>query len=109
MLAEIIPGLFLKNLKAIPSKKPDNHLKRLKRISPGAAYLYKAVVLPKMMGKEVYTNKLDMTAFERGDIETVCDYYKEKLEVQRPENKVLFALYEKIKGSPPLNSRTDFL
>ena len=30
-----------------------DHLKRLKEISSGAAYLYKAVILPKMQGKEV--------------------------------------------------------
>lgn len=44
MLAEIVPELFMKNLRAIPSKKQVNHLKRLKEISSGAAYLYKAVV-----------------------------------------------------------------
>ena len=75
MLAEIIPELFIKNLRAIPSRKPDNHLKKLKKISPGAAYLYRTVILPKMQGKEVSTGVLNMSAFERRDIETVCEYF----------------------------------
>ena len=79
MLVEIVPELFMKNLRAIPSKKQVNHLKRLKEISSGAAYLYKAVILPKTQGKEVYTGKVNMTAFDRTDIETVCDYYKDNL------------------------------
>ncbi len=45
----------MKNLRAIPSRKPVNHYKRLKKISSGAAYLYKAVILPKTQGKEVNT------------------------------------------------------
>ena len=60
MLAEIVPELFMKNLRAIPSKKQVNHLKRLKEISSGAAYLYKAVILPKMQGKEVNTGKVSV-------------------------------------------------
>ena len=43
----------MKNLRAVPSKKPDKHSKRLKRISPGAAYLYRAVIIPKMQEKTV--------------------------------------------------------
>ena len=109
MLAEIVPELFMKNLRAIPSKKQVNHLKRLKEISSGAAYLYKAVILPKMRGKEVNTGKVNMSAFDRTDIETVCDYYKENIAADRPENKALFELYSKISGAPPLNSHSDFI
>ena len=64
----------MKNLRAIPSRKPVNHYKRLKKISSGAAYLYKAVILPKTQGKEVNTGTVNMAAFDRTDIETVCDY-----------------------------------
>ena len=99
----------MKNLRAVPSKKPDKHSKRLKRISPGAAYLYRAVIIPKMQEKEVYTGKVNMTAFDRMDIETVCDYYKENIAAERPENKALFELYSKISGAPPLNSHSDFI
>ena len=109
MLAEIIPELFMKNLRAVPSKKPDKHSKRLKRISPGAAYLYRAVIIPKMQEKEVNTGKVNMTAFDRTDIETVCDYYKENIAADRPENKALFELYSKIAYTPPLNSHSDFI
>ena len=45
----------MKNLRAVPSKKPDKHSKRLKRISPGAAYLYRAVIIPKMQEKLTLT------------------------------------------------------
>lgn len=99
----------MKNLRAIPSRKPDNHYKKLKKISLGAAYLYKAVILPKMQGKEVYTGKVNMTAFDLEDIETVCDYYNKNLAIDRPENKPLFELYSKISGAPPLNSHSDFI
>lgn len=109
MLAEIVPELFMKNLRAIPSRKPVNHYKRLKKISSGAAYLYKAVILPKMQGKEVNTGKVNMTAFDHLDIETVCDYYKENIVADRPENKALFELYSKIAYTPPLNSHSDFI
>ena len=109
MLAEIVPELFMKNLRAIPSRKPVNHCKRLKKISSGAAYLYKAVILPKTQGKEVNTGKVNMTAFDRMDIETVCDYYKDNVAADRPENKALFELYSKIAYTPPLNSHSDFI
>ena len=99
----------MKNLRAVPSKKPDKHSKRLKRISPGAAYLYRAVIIPKMQEKEVNTGKVNMTAFDRTDIETVCDYYKENIAADRPENKALFELYSKIAYTPPLNSHSDFI
>ena len=68
MQAEIIPELFMKNLRAVPSKKPDKHSKRLKRISPGAAYLYRAVIIPKMQEKTVNTSEINMDAFEISDI-----------------------------------------
>lgn len=109
MLVEIVPELFMKNLRAIPSKKQVNHLKRLKEISSGAAYLYKAVILPKMRGKEVNTEEVNMAAFDRTDIETVCDYYKDNVAADRPENKALFELYSKIAYTPPLNSHSDFI
>lgn len=109
MLVEIVPELFMKNLRAIPSRKPDNHYKKLKKISSGAAYLYKAVILPKMRGKEVYTGKVNMSTFDRMDIETVCDYYNENVAAERPENKALFELYSKISGAPPLNSHSDYI
>ena len=109
MQAEIVPELFMKNLRAIPSKKPVNHLKKLKKISSGAVYLYKAVILPKMQGKEVNTGKVNMTAFDRTDIETVCDYYKDNVAAERPENKALFELYSKIAYTPPLNSHSDYI
>lgn len=109
MQAEIIPKLFIKNLKAIPSKKPVNHPKKLKKISLGAEYLYRAVILPKMQGKEVYTGRVNMDAFELEDIETVCDYYNEKVAAERSENEALRSLYTKIKSSPALNSHTDFI
>ncbi|HAY97788.1 MAG TPA: hypothetical protein DDY61_00240 [Ruminococcaceae bacterium] len=99
----------MKNLRAIPSRKPDNHYKKLKKISLGAAYLYKAVILPKMQGKEVYTGKVNMSAFDHEDIEIICDYYKYNVAAERPENKVLFELYSKISGAPPLNSHSDFI
>lgn len=99
----------MKNLRSIPSRKPDNHYKKLKKISSGAAYLYKAVIIPKMQGKEVYTGKVNMTAFDLEDIETVCDYYNKNLAIDRPENKVLFELYSKIADTPPLNSHSDFI
>lgn len=109
MQAEIIPKVLIKSLKAIPSKKPDNHLKTLKKLSPGAAYLYKAVLLPKMQGKTVNTVNIDMTAFEPRDIETVCEYYKENIAIERKSNKALFVLYEKLSASPPLITQTSFL
>ena len=99
----------MKNLRAIPSKKQVNHLKRLKEISSGVAYLYTEVILPKMQGKEAYTGKVNMAAFDRMDIETVCDYYKENIAADRPENKALFELYSKIAYTPPLNSHSDFI
>ena len=109
MLAEIVPELFMKNLRAIPSRKPFNYLKELKEFSSGAAYLYTEVILPKMQGKEVYTGKVNMTAFDRTDIETVCDYYKENIAADRPKNKALFELYSKIAYTPPLNSHSDYI
>ena len=62
-----------------------------------------------MQGKEVNTGKVNMTAFDRMDIETVCDYYKENIAADRPENKALFELYSKIAYTPPLNSHSDFI
>lgn len=109
MLVEIVPELFMKNLRAIPSKKQVNHLKRLKEISSGAAYLYKAVILPKMQGKEVSTDEVNMSAFDLEDIEIICDYYKYNVAADRPETKPLFELYSKISDTPPLNSHSDFI
>lgn len=99
----------MKNLRAIPSRKPFNYLKELKEFSSGAAYLYTEVILPKMQGKEVSTGEVNMTAFDRTDIETVCDYYKDNVAADRPENKALFELYSKIAYTPPLNSHSDFI
>ena len=75
----------MKNLRAIPSKKPVNHYKRLKKISSGAAYLYKAVILPKMQEKEVYTNELNMSAFELDDINAVYNYFRFNIELDNTE------------------------
>lgn len=109
MLAEIVPELFMKNLRAIPSKKPVNHLKRLKKISSGAAYLYKAVILPKMHEKEVYTNELNMSAFELDDINTVYNYFSYNIELDSTEICTLHTLYGKIKAAQPLKAPADFV
>ena len=109
MQAEIIPGLLIKNLRAVPSKKPDKHLKELEKLSPGAAYLYRKVIIPKLDGKTVNTKELDMSKFELEDIETVCDYYSHRISVNRKANKPLFILHETITGLPALNTRTSFL
>ena len=85
----------MKNLRAVPSKKPDKHSKRLKRISPGAAYLYRAVIIPKMQEKTVNT--------------TVYRYCEKNVAVDRPENRVLYELYNKLQKSAPLISQTKFL
>lgn len=99
----------MKNLRAIPSKKQVNHLKRLKEISSGAAYLYKAVILPKMRGKEIYTDGLNMSAFELDDINTVYNYFKHNIEFKCTDRNALYALYQKIKAAPPLKVSADFL
>lgn len=99
----------MKNLRAIPSKKQVNHLKRLKEISSGAAYLYKAVILPKTQGKEVYTDELNMSAFELDDINTVYNYFKHNIEFKCTDRNALYALYQKIKAAPPLKVSADFL
>ena len=99
----------MKNLRAIPSKKQVNHLKRLKEISSGAAYLYKAVILPKMQGKEVNTGKVNMTAFDLDDINTVYNYFKHNIEFKCTDRNALYALYQKIKAAPPLKVSADFL
>lgn len=109
MQAEIIPELLIKNLKAVPSKKPDKHLKKLEKLSPGAAYLYKKVILPKLDGKTVNTNELDMSEFELEDIETASRYYENNISVNRSQNKPLFVLHDTILKLPPLHTRTDFL
>ena len=109
MLAEIVPELFMKNLRAVPSKKQVNHLKRLKEISSGAAYLYKAVILPKMQEKEVNTGKVNMSAFELDDINTVYNYFKHNIEFKCTDRNALYALYQKIKAAPPLKVSADFL
>lgn len=109
MLAEIVPELFMKNLRAIPSKKQVNHLKRLKEISSGAAYLYRAVIIPKTQGKTVNTSEINMDAFEISDIETVYRYCEKNVAVDRPENRVLYELYDKLQKTAPLISQTKFI
>ena len=109
MLVEIIPELFMKNLRAIPSRRPDNHYKKLKKISSGAAYLYTEVILPKMQGKELYTDELNMSAFELDDINTVYNYFKHNIEFKCTDRNALYALYQKIKAAPPLKVSADFL
>ena len=99
----------MKNLRAIPSKKQVNHLKRLKEISSGAAYLYKAVIIPKMQEKTVNTSEINMDAFKISDIETVYRYCEKNVAVDRPENRVLYELYNKLQKSAPLISQTKFL
>lgn len=99
----------MKNLRAIPSKKQVNHLKRLKEISSGAAYLYKAVIIPKTQGKTVNTSEINMDAFEISDIETVYRYCEKTVAVDRPENRVLYELYDKLQKTAPLISQTKFL
>lgn len=99
----------MKNLRAVPSKKPDKHSKRLKRISPGAAYLYRAVIIPKMQEKTVNTSEINMDAFEISDIEIVYRYCEKNVAAERPENKALFELYSKIAYTPPLNSHSDYI
>ena len=109
MKAEIIPALFMKNLKAVPPKKPDKHLKKLIKISPGAGYLYKNVLLPKLAGRTVNTGKIDLSAFELCDIETVCDYYEKHILPDRRENKPLVDLYETVKNAPAKARPVEFL
>ena len=99
----------MKNLRAIPSKKQVNHLKRLKEISSGAAYLYKAVIIPKTQGKTVNTSEINMDAFEISDIETVYRYCEKNVAVDRPENRVLYELYDRLQKTAPLISQTKFL
>lgn len=50
-----------------------------------------------------------MDAFEISDIETVYRYYEKDVAVDRPENRVLYELYEKLQKSAPLISQTKFL
>ena len=109
MLAEIVPELFMKNLRAIPSRKPFNYLKELKEFSSGAAYIYTEVILPKMQGKEIYTDELNMSAFELDDINTVYNYFKHNIEFKCTDRNALYALYQKIKAAPPLKVSADFL
>ncbi len=109
MQADIIPKLLIKNLRAVPSKKPDKHLKELEKLSPGAAYLYRKVIIPKLDGKTVKTSELDMSEFELNDIETVCNYYHRSISVAGEKNKPLFLLYNAITELRPLNTRTSFL
>lgn len=52
---------------------------------------------------------VNMDEFKLEDIETVCDYYNEKVAAERSENEALRSLYTKIKSSPALNSHTDFI
>ena len=99
----------MKNLRAIPSRRPDNHYKKLKKISSGAAYLYTEVILPKMQGKELYTDELNMSAFELDDINTVYNYFKHNIEFKCTDRNALYALYQKIKAAPPLKVSADFL
>lgn len=109
MLTKIIPRLLIKNLREVPSRKPDEHCEKLEKISPGAAYLYTEVILPKMQGKRVYTSKVNMAEFDLDDIEIICDYYKYNVAADRPETKPLFELYSKISDTPPFNSHSDFI
>ncbi len=109
MQAKIIPELLIKNLRNVPSRKPDDHCEKLEKISPGAEYLYRTVILPKMQGKEVSTDEVNMSAFDLEDIEIICDYYKYNVAADRPETKPLFELYSKISDTPPLNSHSDFI
>ena len=99
----------MKNLKAVPPKKPDRHLKKLTKISPGAAYLYKNVLFNKLAGKPVNTGEIDLSAFELRDIETVCDYYENHISPGRRENKPLVDLYETVKNSPGKTRPVEFL
>ena len=99
----------MKNLKAVPPKKPDRHLKKLTKISPGAGYLYKYVLLPKLAGRTVNTGEIDLSAFELRDIETVCDYYENHILPDRRENKPLIDLYTAIKNSPAKTKPVEFL
>ena len=109
MLAKIIPELLIKNLRNVPSRKPDDHCEKLEKISPGAAYLYTEVILPKMQGKEIYTDELNMSAFELDDINTVYNYFKHNIEFKCTDRNALYALYQKIKAAPPLKVSADFL
>ena len=109
MLAEIVPELFMKNLRAIPSRKPFNYLKELKEFSSGAAYLYTEVILPKMQGKRVYTSKVNMAEFDLNDIEIVCDYFKDNIEYWRPKTEPLASLYENVPAAAPSRCRTSFM
>lgn len=99
----------MKNLKAVPPKKPDKHFKKLTKISPGAAYLYKNVLLKKLAGKPVNTGKLDLSAFGLRDIETVCNYYENHISPDRRENKPLIDLYETVKNAPAKARPAEFL
>lgn len=99
----------MKNLKAVPPKKPDRHLKKLTKLSPGAAYLYKNVLLKKLAGKPVNTVEIDLSAFELCDIETVCDYYESQISPDRRENKPLIDLYETVKNAPAKARPVEFL
>ena len=109
MLAEIVPELLIKNLRNVPSRKPDDHCEKLEKISSGAVYLYKAVILPKMQGKEVYTNELNMSAFELDDINAVYNYFRFNIELDNTEIYRLHTLYGKIKAAPPLKAPADFV
>ena len=99
----------MKNLKAVPPKKPDSHLKKLTKISPGAAYLYKNVLLKKLAGKPVNTGEINLSAFELRDIETVNDYYEKHILPDRRENKPLNDLYTAIKNPPAKARPVEFL
>ena len=109
MLAKIIPELLIKNLRNVPSRKPDDHCGKLEKISPGAAYLYTEVILPKMQGKRVYTSKVNMAEFDLDDIEIVCDYFKDNIEYCRPKTEPLASLYEKVTAAAPSRCRTSFM
>ena len=81
----------------------------LEKLSPGAAYLYRKFIIPKLDGKTVNTSELDMSEFELNDIETVCSYYHRRISVAGEKNKPLFLLYNAITELRPLNTRTSFL
>ena len=50
-----------------------------------------------------------MDAFEISDIETVYRYCEKTVAVDRPENRVLYELYDKLQKTAPLISQTKFL
>lgn len=105
-----IDGLKLRLLRADDESAKFKRNKIPEEINTaGAKYLYRKMLIPIIVEKEVLLSQLDMDSFDLDDISIIYDYYGNNYESGSNDRTKLRKFYCNFKERTPMNSAVDFI